>query len=66
MNLIPCALNCTNQKDGYCNQCGTPVVTNVSGGCPHFVELEKANSLTKEPDVHQKGYFNASTASRME
>lgn len=40
MNLIPCALDCDHQKEGYCGLETTSAVTNTAGGCPYFVKKQ--------------------------
>lgn len=40
MNLIPCALACRHQKDGYCGLETTAAVTNTAGGCPYFIKKQ--------------------------
>ncbi len=37
MSLIPCSKECRHQEDGYCKLETGAVVTNTSGGCPHYV-----------------------------
>lgn len=45
MNLIPCALECRHQKEGYCGLETTAAVTNTAGGCPYFVKKQVGAAL---------------------
>ena len=47
MNLIPCALECRHQKEGYCGLETTAAVTNAAGGCPYFVKKQVGAALGK-------------------
>ncbi len=41
MSLIPCSRQCQHQSDGYCSLEIDTVITNTSGGCPHYVYTKK-------------------------
>lgn len=53
MSIIKCAKNCKRQKDGYCMLEKMSTVTNVSGGCPHFLAKDSGDSPLKTADGHK-------------
>lgn len=55
MSLITCSRNCIYQKNGYCKLEKAAAVTNVSGGCPHFVLYDKTDKIKASNIV--KDYF---------
>ncbi len=45
MSIIQCAENCKHQKEGYCHLDKISVITNSTGGCPHFLAKSGGNRL---------------------
>ena len=47
MSIIPCALDCIHQQDGYCCLETTSQVTNTSGGCAHYEHKGNGGTSSK-------------------
>lgn len=47
MSLIQCAKGCCHQKDGYCMLDTADKITNLDGGCPHYLAKDFGDSTIK-------------------
>ena len=50
MSIIQCAKNCEHQKEGYCMLDRISIITNVAGGCPHYLSKDIDNGLPEIPN----------------
>ena len=47
MSLIQCAKNCKHQNDGYCMLDTADKITNLDGGCPHYLAKDFSDGAVK-------------------